>query len=390
MVWLLVAKCVFVVVLFVGILTPVVSWIERKQSALMQDRIGPNRADIAGITAIGLFHPLADLIKLVTKENVVPAGANRVLHALAPMIASVPAIAAFAVIPYGGVYQFGDRSGAGGGELSLVVADIDWGLLYVFVLVSIASYAPVLAGWSSNNNWSLLGGLRGTAQMISFQVAMGLSVVGVFLVFGTLKLTDMAVAQDTTLRIVGFLDVLELGLPAWANRFPFTLPNWGIVLQPLGFVLFLVCIMAAGGQPPFDQARAESELVGGYASEYSGLRFGMFSFAELIQVVVIAALMTSLFLGGWSVPWLSTDTIIGAIAPLLGHAFATIVCIAIHFGAFLGKLALMIWLQMLIRWSLPRLRYDQLMNLCWKVILPLSIANVFATALVLLLLGGVA
>ena len=184
-----IVKVLFIFAVMVMGLAPIITWIERKQSAVMQDRIGANRADINGITILGLLHPAADVIKLFTKEDVVPAGANRVMHLLSPLIAAVPAIIAFAVIPYGGVYQFGDTT------LNLVGADIDWGLLYIFAIGSIASYGTVLAGWSSNNNWSLLGGVRSAAQMISYEVTLGLSIVGVFMVFGTLKLTDMAVAQ---------------------------------------------------------------------------------------------------------------------------------------------------------------------------------------------------
>ena len=380
--WLVVAKCLFVLVLVVVVLAPLMTWVERKQSALMQDRIGANRAAVGGVTLIGLFHPLADMLKLLTKEDVVPAGANRVLHALAPMIAAIPAIAAFAVIPFGGVYSFG------GTTVSLVAADIDWGLLYVFAAGSLAAFGAVLAGWSSNNNWSLLGGVRSTAQVISYEVTMGLSVVGIFMVFGTLQLSEMAVAQDTTIRLVGFVETLGWAeLPAWATRFPFSLPNWGIFLQPLGFVMFLTCAMAENKRPPFDQPEADSELVAGYLTEYSGMRFGLFYLAEFIQVVVIAGLMTALFLGGWTIPWLSTGQIVGAIAPLLGEGVATILCMLLHVSAFIGKMLAMIWLQMLIRWSLPRFRYDQVMDLCWKVILPLSLVNIFATAIVMLLLG---
>ncbi len=195
-------KTLFIIRVVVGALTPVITWIERKQSALMQDRIGANRADIAGITILGLLHPAADVIKLLSKEDVVPAGANRVMHLIAPVIAAVPAIIAYAVIPFGAVYAFGDTT------VSLVVADLDWGLLYIFAIGSVATYGTVIAGWSSNNNWSLLGGLRAAAQMISYEVTMGLSIVGVFIVFQTLRLTDMAIAQDTTFRLFGFLDVL--------------------------------------------------------------------------------------------------------------------------------------------------------------------------------------
>jgi len=181
-------KSLFILLVVVAAIAPVITWIERKQSAVMQDRIGANRADVAGITVLGLLHPLADVIKLLSKEDVVPIGANRIMHLVAPLVAAAPAVIAYAVIPFGGVYMFGDY------QLSLVAANPDWGLLYIFAIGSIATYGTVMAGWSSNNNWSLLGGLRASAQMISYEVTMGLSVVGIFMVFETLKLQDMAVA----------------------------------------------------------------------------------------------------------------------------------------------------------------------------------------------------
>ena len=374
-------KAVFILLIVVGAFSPVITWVERKQSALMQDRIGANRADIGGITMLGLFHPLADVLKLLTKEDFVPAGANRVMHLLAPLIAAVPAIIAFAVIPYGGVYQFGDQ------RISLVVADIDWGLLYLFAVGSLATYGGVMAGWSSNNNWSLLGAVRNTAQMISYEVTMGLSVVGIFMVFGTLKLTDMAIAQDTSFRVLGFIEFFGLGIvPEWLGWI--RLPTWGIFLQPLGFLMFLTCIMAENKRPPFDLPEAESELVAGYFLEYSGMRFGLFYMSEFIEMVVIGGLITALFLGGWSIPYLSQETLIESVAPWFGYGTATGVCMLLHVLTFFLKVVAMIWFQMLIRWSLPRFRYDQVMDLCWKIILPLSVANIFATALIMLLVGS--
>jgi NADH-quinone oxidoreductase subunit H len=376
-----IVKSLFILIVVVVGLAPVITWIERKQSAVMQDRIGANRADVMGVTVLGLLHPLADVIKLLTKEDVVPTGANRWMHQLAPMIAAVPAVIAYAVIPFGGVYTFGDY------RLSLVAADPDWGLLYIFAIGSIATYGSVLAGWASNNNWSLLGGLRVSAQMISYEVTMGLSVVGVFMVFGTLKLTDMAVAQDQTFRIFGFLTAL-FGLPVPVWLYWLRLPAWGIFYQPLGFVMFLTAIMAENKRPPFDMPEGESEIIAGYHLEYSGMRFGLFYMSEFIEVIVIAGLVATLFLGGWSVPYLSQETIIGAIAGPFNTDFATVLCMLIHFGCFMLKVVVMIWLQMALRWTLPRFRYDQVMDLCWKIILPLSIANIFVTGAVMLLAGS--
>jgi NADH-quinone oxidoreductase subunit H len=373
-------KILFIFSVMVMGLAPIITWIERKQSAVMQDRIGANRADLNGITILGLLHPAADVIKLMTKEDMVPEGANRVMHMLSPLIAAVPAIMAFAVIPFGGVYVFGDTT------LNLVGADINWGLLYIFVLGSIAAYGNVVAGWSSNNNWSMLGGLRASAQMISYEVTMGLTIVGVFMVFQTLRLTDMALAQDASFRVLGFLDVyfgLNWGWIDWIR-----LPSWGIVYQPLGFLMFLTAVMAENKRPPFDLPEGESEIIAGYHLEYSGMRFGLFFMSEFIEIILIAALVTTIFLGGWAVPLLSTDTIINGISPVMGTGFATGLCILIHFVTFLLKVIFMIWVQMLIRWSLPRFRYDQVMSLCWKILLPLSIANIFVTGAVLLWVKG--
>jgi NADH-quinone oxidoreductase subunit H len=379
-------KTVFILLVVVGALAPLVTWIERKQSAVMQDRIGANRADVAGITILGLLHPLADVLKLLTKEDVVPEGANRAMHLMAPLISALPAVIAYAIIPYGGVYTFGDT------ELSLVVADPDWGLLYVFAIGSIATYGTVIAGWASNNNWSLLGSLRASAQMVSYEVAMGLSVVGVFMVFQTLSLQQMSLAQDTTFRLLGFLEVFGIWDPLPAALGWIALPSWGIFLQPLACLMFLTAIMAENKRAPFDIPEAESELVAGYFTEYSGMRFGLFYMSEFIEVVVIAGLMTSLFLGGWSIPWIPQQAIIDTVAkgfgPFAGFGvgFATGLCLILHVLCFFVKVIVMIWVQMLMRWSLPRFRYDQVMDLCWKILLPLSIANILVTAVVMLVI----
>jgi NADH-quinone oxidoreductase subunit H len=376
-----VVKTLFIILVVVGALAPVITWVERKQSAVMQDRIGANRADVAGITLLGLLHPAADVLKLLSKEDVVPLGANRIMHLISPLIAAVPAIVGFAVIPFGGVYQFGDHT------LSLVVADPDWGLLYIFAIGSIATYGTVMAGWSSNNNWSLLGAMRASAQMVSYEVTMGLSVVGVFMVFQTLKLTDMALAQDGTFRLLGFLDVLfGIPVPAWLDWV--RLPAWGIFFQPLAFLMFLAAVMAENKRPPFDTPEGESEIIAGFHLEYSGMRFGLFYMSEFIEVVVIAGLVATLFLGGWAIPYLSTQTIIGGVGSVFGTGFATGLCMLLHFGCFMTKVLVMIWLQMAVRWTLPRFRYDQVMDLCWKILLPLSLANIFVTGFVMLLVEG--
>jgi len=376
-------KMLFIVLVIMGLFLPLITWVERKQAAVMQDRIGANRADLLGVTAMGLLHPAADVVKLLSKEDMVPSGANRFIHQIAPMVALVPAIITLAVIPFGGIYQFGDAT------VSLVVADIDWGMLYILAVGSLATYGAVMAGWASNNNWGLLGSMRASAQMISYEVTMGLSIVGLFMCYGTLRLTEMAVAQDSTFRVFGFLEhIFGLSGPWFAWLDWITLPAWGIFLQPLGFILFLTCIMAENKRPPFDAPEGESELVAGYHMEYSAMRFGLFYTAEFLEVPVIGAVVATLFLGGWSIPWLSTADIVGAVGGAFGQGFASGLCMVLHVGSFLLKVVLMIWLQMALRWTLPRFRYDQVMDLCWKMILPISIANIFITGALVLWLDG--
>ena len=378
---IVVAKTVFIFIVVAAIFTPIMTWVERKQSALMQDRIGANRADILGVTIIGLIHPIADVLKMLTKEDTIPAGAHRFLHFMCPFIAATPAMISFAVIPYGGTYT------AWGQEFTLVAADLDYGVLYIFAIASIAAYGTILAGWAGNNNWGILGSLRASAQMISYEVAMGVSVIGIFMIYGSVRLTDIGLGQQETFRLFGFVEHLGWATGGWVNWI--TIPMWGIVLQPLGFFFFLAAVMAENKRPPFDVPEGESEVVAGYHLEYSGMRFGLFYMSEFIEIVVIAGIIATIFLGGWSIPYLPQEAIIGGVGSVFGTGFATGLCMLLHLLTFMAKLVAMIWLQMALRWTLPRFRYDQVMDLCWKGILPLSIANIFATALVMLLRGSV-
>ena len=347
------AKVLFIVGLTVGFIAPVLTWVERKQSAIMQDRIGANRADIMGFTALGLFHAIADAIKMFTKEDFIPQGANRFLHTLSPIIAVIPAILTFAVVPFGGQYELW------GTKINLVISDLDVGLLFVFAIASIATYGYVIAGWASNNNWSLLGSMRTASQMISYEVTMGLTIVGVLMVYGTLKLTEIGAAQEDFL-------------------------NWGFFLQPVGFFMFLAASIAENKRIPFDAPEAESELVAGYFTEYSGLKFGMFFMAEFIEMVTIGAIVTILFFGAWHIPFLSSATLLSWL-DFLGTNWATLALMLIHIGVFFAKVIFFIWFQMTIRWTLPRFRYDQIMKLGWKILLPLSLANILITGLVILI-----
>ena len=349
------AKVLFIVGLTVGFFAPVLTWVERKQSAIMQDRIGANRADIMGFTALGLFHAIADAIKMFTKEDFIPQGANRFLHTLSPIIALIPAILTFAVVPFGGQYELW------GTKINLVISDLDVGLLFVFAIASIATYGYVIAGWASNNNWSLLGSMRTASQMISYEVTMGLTIVGVLMVYGTMKLTEIGAAQEDFL-------------------------NWGFFLQPVGFFMFLAASIAENKRIPFDAPEAESELVAGYFTEYSGLKFGMFFMAEFIEMVTIGAIVTILFFGAWHIPFLSSATLLSWL-DFLGTNWATLALMLIHIGVFFAKVIFFIWFQMTIRWTLPRFRYDQIMKLGWKILLPLSLANILITGLVILLVN---
>jgi NADH-quinone oxidoreductase subunit H len=321
----------------------------------MQDRIGANRADIMGFTVLGLFHIIADALKMFTKEDFIPDGANKVLHTLSPIIALVPALVTFAVVPFGGQYTLFDK------EVNLVISDLDVGLLFVFAIASLATYGYVIAGWSSNNNWSLLGSMRTASQMISYEVTMGLTIIGVLMVYGTMKLTEIGAAQEDFLR-------------------------WGFFLQPLGFFMFLTASIAENKRIPFDAPEAESELVAGYFTEYSGLKFGMFFMAEFVEMVTIGAIMTILFFGAWHIPFLTTATLLSWF-DFLGTTGSNLVVMLIHVGVFFAKVVFFIYLQMIIRWTLPRFRYDQIMKLGWKILLPLSLANILVTGLVILALN---
>jgi NADH-quinone oxidoreductase subunit H len=348
-----IVKILFIFGVNVGFFSPILGWVERKQSAIMQDRVGANRADVFGFRLIGLFHPIADAIKVLTKEDFIPDGADKLFHTLAPFISLTPAIITFAVIPFGGHYEIFGYS------INLVIADLDVGILFIFAFGSLATFGAVLAGWSSNNNWSFLGGLRAAAQMLSYEVAMGLTIIGVVMVFGTLKLTEIGAMQENFFR-------------------------WGIFLQPLGFILFFTCAIAENKRAPFDMAEAESELIAGYFTEYSGLKFVMFWMGEFLEIVTIAGIMTTMFFGAWHLPFV-TDQMLLSFFNFAGPNGSNILAMLVSVGTFYAKLIFFIWLQMTIRWTLPRFRYDQVMRLGWKMILPLSLINIFITGIVVLL-----
>jgi len=304
---------------------------ERRLSAFIQNRLGPNRVGPAG-----LLQPLVDVVKLVLKEDIVPEKANRFIHSLAPGISVAVALSTFAVIPFGDKIILFDR------EIKLQIADINIGVLYILALLSLGVYGITLSGWSSNNKYSLLGGLRASAQMISYELAMGISVLAIILANGTLKL-------DTIV----------------ANQFGW---KWNIILQPLGFLTFLVSSFAETNRTPFDLPEAEQELVGGYHTEYSSMKFALFFLAEYANVVVASAFITTLFLGGWQFPYLQNFGL---------PAFWVSI---IQVLTFCAKVFFMVIFFIWIRWTIPRFRYDQLMNLGWKVMLPIALLNLIITA----------
>jgi NADH-quinone oxidoreductase subunit H len=335
------------------------TWLERKQSAVMQDRIGANRASIFGVRALGLFHPLADSIKMLFKEDIVPVGADRVLHALGPAFSVFFALAAFAGIPFGDRLVFGDR------VIELQIAKIDAALLYIFAMLSLGVYGVILAGFASRNNYALLGGLRATAQMISYEIALGVAVLGVVLCYGTVDLQELVRAQG---QLLG----------GW-------IPMWGILLQPVAFVVFLTAALAETKRAPFDLPEGESEIIG-YFVEYSGMKFGMFFLADFLETILVACLATTMFFGGWQVPYLTPD---GFHFP--GGATLAVsqwVYVGLGIVSFSIKVVVFCVFFMQLRWTLPRFRYDQLMRLGWLGLFPIAVVNVLVTAIVLTLWNG--
>jgi NADH-quinone oxidoreductase subunit H len=415
-------KAVFIWAIALSLL-PLLIWFERKGSAFMQDRTGPNRAAILGVRLGGFIHNIADVVKLLMKEMWVPHHVNRWYFSLAPFLGFTVIVFAFAVIPWADNLRFGSWN------IPMQVSTLNGGILYILAITSLNVYGIVLAGWSSNNKFSLLGGLRSSAQMISYEVPLGLSIVGIFMAFESVQLNQIVLGQGELL--FGFL------------------PKWGVFVQPLGFVLFMAAAFAEANRNPFDVAEGESEIVAGYHTEYSGIRFALFYMGEYVAIVLSAAMLVTLYFGGWQVPYLPTEVLIiyapevlnvllasGTVIFLVGgilcigydkrlagtwpkgdlrnqegkilatlcflaviaHAAgffyfntvefaewgrATVACLA-QLTAFMVKLLFFCWVFIWVRWTLPRFRYDQVMRLGWKMMIPLAFANIFATGLVIL------
>jgi len=388
-----------------GLLT----WVERKQAAVMANRIGANRAYIpipipgkGGIrwykrfTLIGLFHGIADAIKMLTKEDYTPPFVDKFIYNIAPWFAVVPVLLTFAVVPFGGPFQPGVMMGevlsgvglVGVGEsvsdffgtttYQLQLADLNVGLLVVFAMGGTGSFSAALAGWSSNNKYSLMGALRSSSQMISYEVFMGMAILGILMIYGTVDMGRIAQMQGDLW--FGFI------------------PTWGVFVQPHMFVIFLVALMAENKRVPFDMPEAESELVAGYFTEYSAMKMGLFMMSEFIEIAVISGLVTTLFFGAYHLPgvhavtdtwyWAAHGGAAAAMNVIWGMEVPHAAVIGLRVLTFLGKLCFFCWFLVLIRWTLPKFRYDQVMRLGWKVLLPISLINLVATAVVLLFVGS--
>ena len=346
-----IVKFVAIVFGWVMLVATVLTYLERKQSAWIQNRVGPNRAWLFGkrfplSAAIGQI--LSDAAKVLFKEDTEPPrGGNPVLHQISPALAFIPALLMWIVIPFGP----GPRPGAEG-EHWFLIANLDVGVLFMFAVLGISVYGAAIGAWASNSAFSLLGGLRVAAQMVSYEVTLGLNLVGIFMIFGSVRLNDIVWGQGDL--------------------------AWGIVLQPLAFILYMVASVAETKRAPFDMPEAESELIAGYFTEFSSMRFAVFSLGEFIAVVAVAAVGTLVFLGGWQIPWVETP-VDAAGVPVYGWLTVA------QIGIFLFKMLGLIWLQMQLRWTLPRFRYDQVMTLGWIYLLPLSLLNVLGTAVVMYL-----
>lgn len=319
------------------------TWAERKVSAVMQDRIGPNRAG-----PFGLLQPLADGLKLFFKEEIIPDRSTRFIFILGPCLAMLTATMTSAVVPWGPDFTLGGRA------VSLQVADINIGILFVFGVISLGVYGVMLGGWASNNKFSLLSSIRAASQCISYELAMGISLIALLMMTGSLSLKDIVEQQH------GF----------WKDGYF----SWNFFKQPVGFIIFLTCSFAELSRAPFDLPECDSELNMGYHQEYSSMKLGFYLFAEYINMFISSAIISTLFLGGYNFPFM--DQVQSAVP----SGIFSLICV----GALMGKIVMMILFFMFVRWTLPRFRYDQLMKLGWRSLIPLALINMLVTGGVIL------
>lgn len=338
----LLIKAILVLIIFaITLLVATYStWGERKVAAFLQDRVGPDRAGPGG-----LLQPLADAVKMFMKEEIIPSVSNKWLFILGPCISMLTALMTGVVIPWGGDITIGDLT------FNLQVVDLNIGILYLFGVVSLGVYGIMIGGWASNNKYSLLGAIRASSQMISYEIAMGLAIIALVMTTGTLSLKEIVQQQDAGL----------------AN----------IVYQPLGFLIFLICAFAETNRAPFDLPECETELIGGYHTEYSSMKLGFFLFAEYINMFISSAVIVSFYFGGYNFPFQHELGLEGNLLTI------------VQTGVFFMKVGFFVFFFWWVRWTLPRFRYDQLMNLGWKVLLPLALANIFITGLTMYFLGKI-
>ena len=352
--WGIVIKIVVMLYLFAIPLGALLTYFERKWSSLIQDRVGPNRANIGFLKLYGVFHVIADGIKSIFKEDFYTQGTDKILFTIAPFFIFFSSLVMFAIIPIAAPID----------GVHFQIADTNTGILAILALTSFGVYGAVFGGWSTNNKFAYLGSIRAAAQMISYEVFLGLSLVGLLLVFNTLQVSEIVKIQNTY----------------WLNNW---IPKWGIFLQPMGFILFFVALIAETKRPPFDAPEGESELVAGYFIEYSGMRFASFFLAEYIAIVGVSCLMTTFFLGSYHVPWLHSD----------GFHFGNLFFLPIpqwfifilQVFSFTAKVFSLCWFQIMIRWTVPKFRFDQTMSLGWKKLMPLALLNTFVTSIIVLL-----
>lgn len=314
---------------------------ERKVAALLQDRRGPNR-----VGPFGLLQPLADGLKLFFKEEIIPNLSSKALFILGPSLAMLTALMTSAAIPWGDKVHFYGR------DISLQIANVDVGILYIFAVVSLGVYGIMIGSWASNNKYSLMGGMRAASQIISYELAMGISIIALIMFTGNLGLKQMVQQQQEN---------------AW----------WNVVYQPLGFLIFMICAFAECNRTPFDLPEAENELIGGYHTEYSSMKMGFYLFAEYINMIISSAVMATLYFGGYDIPFVNDAQL--QQNPAWGDWVALL-----QVGCLLAKIVGFLFLFMWVRWTIPRFRYDQLMNLGWKVLIPLALINMLLTGGVIL------
>lgn len=351
---------------------PILVWLERRGSAFIQNRFGPNR-----VGPLGLLQLLADAVKFITKEDFAPDRAVRKLFYAAPVFALIPATLAYAAIPMSVPFMLPafEAFGSSWGPYQMRVQGYEIGVGIVFILgvSSLAAYTILMAGWGSGSKFSLLGALRASAQVISYELALGLSIVGVILMYGTFNLTEMIQAQQGPLHFSAFGYTVTSTL-AW-------IPNWGIFYQPIGFVLFFAAAFAESNRLPFDLAEGEAELVAGFHTEYGGFKMLMFFIGEYGHMMIASGLATTFFFGGYGIPGISVADMHQVIMGWgLSDIAAQGVNALIHFLSYNVKFAIFLWIFIHVRWTLPRFRYDQLMDLGWKTMLPWALANTIVTA----------